>query len=105
MTKQAREYLTTDQRNFLLELAEEGVRVTGCEVVVVCAETGEKEYPGIGDEYLDICGNLEHFWVSFGDDAEFYVVVQSGPVMELIVDYFITDKADEIYRYLEKEYV
>ena len=101
MTKQAREYLTTDQRNFLLELAEEGVRVTGCEVVVVCAETGEKEYPGIGDEYLDICGNLEHFWVCFGD-ARFYIIVQSGPVMQLIADYYTSDDAEAIYERLDK---
>lgn len=103
--KNARDFLTPEQQAFLLALAEEGGRVTGNDVRVFCPEWGETHYP-TEDEYLDICGNLEHFWIYFGDgeEAEFYIVVQDGPVMELIADYYITDKADEIYRYLSKEY-
>lgn len=98
-----RDYLTREQQNFLLSLAEEGGRVTGHDVRVFCPENGETHYPE-EHEYLDICGNLEHFWVCFGEDAEFYIVVQDGSAMELIADWYVTHEADEIYRYLEKGY-
>ena len=105
--KNARDFLTPEQQAFLLALAEEGVRVTGREVTVV--DTGSmpqtEERPGIGDDYLDICGNLEDFRIKFEEEAEFYIVVQDGPVIELINDYYITDKADAIYAQLEKRFI
>jgi peptidoglycan/xylan/chitin deacetylase (PgdA/CDA1 family) len=96
-----RDYLTQEMQRFLLSLAAEGTRVTGKEPEVICAETGEKDETA--DDYLDICGNLEHFWVCFGQ-VRFYIIVQDGPVLELISDYYMSEWAEDIYNTLKKEF-
>jgi len=100
----ARDFLTKEMQKFLLALAKHGEEVTGYDPAVYCPDSYEEHHPTTTGGYLDLCGNYEHFWVNFGKSAQFYVVPQRGPVMELIVDYYCNDSAEEIYAELTKEF-
>ncbi len=104
MSDHTRDYLTLAQQRFLIKLAEVGTRITGADLRVFCPENGETHYSESADEYLDICGNLEHFWVCFGEKAEFYIVPQIGPLMEMIADYYSVAHANTIYDWLDEEF-